>query len=176
MKISLNWLKNYIALDKSAEEIADLLTKSGLEVESLEPFETVKGGLQGLVIGEVITCEPHPNADRLKKTMVNIGQENLSPIVCGAPNVAAGQKVIVATVGTTLYPSGGEPFAIKKAKIRGEVSEGMICAEDEIGLGESHDGIMILNTDLSAGTPAATYFKLESDTVYEIGLTPNRAD
>lgn len=163
-------------MNESPEEIADLLTQSGLEVEGISRFEPVKGGLEGLVIGEVITCDKHPDADRLKVTTVDIGLNAPVPIVCGAPNVAAGQKVVVATVGATLYPSEGEPFKIKKSKIRGEVSEGMICAEDEIGLGESHDGIMVLDTDLPAGAPAATYFNIQSDTVLEIGLTPNRAD
>lgn len=176
MKISLNWLKNYIDLQETPEEIAALLTRSGLEVEGFSPFEAVKGGLEGLVIGTVLTCEQHPNADRLKITTVDIGGGSPSPIVCGASNVKAGQKVIVATVGTTLYPAGGDSFVIKKAKIRGEVSEGMICAEDEIGLGESHEGIIELDTNLPAGTPASTYFNLESDVVFEIGLTPNRAD
>lgn len=176
MKISLNWLRSYIELNESPEEIADLLTQSGLEVEGISRFEPIKGGLEGLVIGEVITCDKHPDADRLKVTTVNIGLDAPVHIVCGAPNVAAGQKVVVATVGATLYPSEGEPFKIKKSKIRGEVSEGMICAEDEIGLGESHDGIMVLNTDLPAGSPAAQYFNIQPDTVIEIGLTPNRAD
>lgn len=176
MKISLNWLRSYIELSESPEEIADLLTKSGLEVEGVSRFEPIKGGLEGLVIGEVVSCAKHPDADRLKVTTVNIGLDVPVPIVCGAPNVATGQKVVVATVGATLYPSEGEPFKIKKSKIRGEVSEGMICAEDEIGLGGSHEGIMVLNTDLPAGTPAAAYFNIKTDTVLEIGLTPNRAD
>lgn len=176
MKISLNWLRSYIELSESPEEIADLLTKSGLEVEGVSRFEPIKGGLEGLVIGEVVSCAKHPDADRLKVTTVNIGLDVPVPIVCGAPNVATGQKVVVATVGATLYPSEGEPFKIKKSKIRGEVSEGMICAEDEIGLGSSHEGIMVLNTDLPAGTPAAAYFNIKTDTVLEIGLTPNRAD
>ncbi|MEQ8924278.1 MAG: phenylalanine--tRNA ligase subunit beta, partial [Fulvivirga sp.] len=176
MKISYNWLKEYIELNDSPEKIGKVLTDTGLEVESIEAFETVKGGLEGIVIGEVLTCEKHPNADKLKVTTVDIGHGQVSPIVCGAPNVAAGQKVIVATVNTTLYPTESEPFKIKKAKIRGEVSEGMICAEDEIGLGTSHAGIMILDTDLPNGTPASKYFNLENDYVFEIGLTPNRAD
>lgn len=175
MKISLNWLKEFIQTDLSAEEIAALLTQSGLEVESVEMHEAVPGGLKGLVIGEVKTCEKHPGADKLSKTTVDIGGETV-PIVCGAPNVATGQKVIVATVGATLYPTSGEPFQIKKAKIRGEESVGMICAEDEIGLGQSHAGIMVLNTNLTNGTPAAQYFNLKDDYLIEIGLTPNRAD
>ena len=176
MKISHNWLKNYIELREPVEEIGDLLTQTGLEVEGIESYEQIKGGLRGIVIGEVLTCERHPNADKLSVTTVDIGNDSASLIVCGAPNVAAGQKVVVATVNSMVHPSGGEPFKIKKAKIRGEVSEGMICAEDELGLGSSHDGIMVLDTDLPNGTPAATYFELEDDSVFEIGLTPNRAD
>jgi len=176
MKISYNWLQQFIQLTEPAEEIGALLTKSGLEVEGIEKFESIKGGLQGIVIGKVLTCEKHPGADKLKKTTVDIGNGTILPIVCGAPNVAEGQKVIVATVGTTLYPAQGEPFKISKAKIRGEVSEGMICAEDEIGLGQSHDGIMVLETDLPVGTSAAEYFNVENDYTFEIGLTPNRAD
>jgi phenylalanyl-tRNA synthetase beta chain len=176
MKISLNWLKNYIDLSESPEVISKLLTDTGLEVESHEKIEQIEGGLAGLVVGEVLTCEKHPDADKLKITTVDIGEDQPSPIVCGAPNVAVGQKVIVATVGATLYPTEGDSFKIKKAKIRGEVSEGMICAEDEIGIGVSHAGIMILDTELPNGTPAAEYFDLEDDTLIEIGLTPNRAD
>lgn len=176
MKISLNWLKEFIALEEDVEKISEVLTDTGLEVEGLEPFEEIEGGMEGLVIGEVLTCARHANADKLSVTTVDIGADEPSPIVCGAPNVAKGQKVVVATVGATLYPEGGEPFKIKKAKIRGEVSEGMICAEDEIGLGSGHDGIMVLDTDLPNGAPAKEYFKPESDTVIEIGLTPNRAD
>ena len=176
MKISYNWIKQLIALNNTPEEISALLTKSGLEVEGLEPFESLKGGLNGFVVAEVLTCERHPDADKLSKTTVDLGNNVVVPIVCGAPNVAAGQKVIVATVGATVYPLTGEPFAIKKAKIRGEVSEGMICAEDEIGIGAGHDGILVLNTDLPNGTPAADYFGIENDIVIEIGLTPNRAD
>jgi phenylalanyl-tRNA synthetase beta chain len=175
MRISLNWLKEYITIEQPAEEIAALLTASGLEVENFEKIEGVPGSLEGIVIGEVLSCEKHPNADKLSITTVDIGGQ-VSPIVCGAPNVAAGQKVAVATVGATLYPSEGEPFKIKKAKIRGEVSEGMICAEDELGLGQSHAGIMVLDTDLPNGTPAADFFQLENDVIFEIGLTPNRAD
>lgn len=175
MKISINRLKDFIALEQSPEEIASLLTSGGLEVESIELFESVQGGLEGVVIGEVMTCERHPNADKLSVTTVDIGEE-IVPIVCGAPNVAKGQKVVVAKEGCTLYPISGEPFQIKKAKIRGEVSQGMICAEDEIGIGESHAGIMVLDTDLPNGTSAAEYFKVVKDHVLEIGLTPNRAD
>ncbi len=176
MKISLNWLKEYIEISESPEEIAHILTMTGLEVEGIETVETIKGGLNGVVIGEVMECAKHPNADKLSITSVDIGEEELLPIVCGAPNVRAGQKVLIAKVGTTLYPLGGEGFKIKKTKIRGEVSVGMICAEDELGLGNNHDGIVILNTDLPNGTAASIYFKIENDTVFEIGLTPNRAD
>lgn len=176
MTISYNWLKDYIDIPESPEEIGYVLTSTGLEVESVEPFETMKGGLKGLVIGEVLTCTKHPNADKLSLTTVNIGGEKNLAIVCGASNVAAGQKVVVATVDTTVYPAKGEPFTIKSAKIRGEQSEGMICAEDEIGLGESHAGIMVLDVNAKIGTPAAEYFKIESDYVIEIGLTPNRID
>ncbi|MEQ9232016.1 MAG: phenylalanine--tRNA ligase subunit beta [Cyclobacteriaceae bacterium] len=176
MQISLSWLKEFIDIDLSPEELSTLLTDTGLEVEGLEKIEKIPGGLAGIVIGEVLECEKHPDADKLKITKVDIGAGEPSPIVCGAPNVAKGQKVVVATVNSTLYPTGGEPFKIKKAKIRGEVSEGMICAEDEIGLGASHAGIMVLDTDLPNGTPAAELFKPEEDWVFEIGLTPNRGD
>jgi phenylalanyl-tRNA synthetase beta chain len=176
MKISYNWLTQYIDIPESPEEIGQTLTGTGLEVESVEAFETVKGGLKGLVIGEVLTCSKHPNADKLSITTVDVGGEKPLQIVCGAPNVAAGQKVVVATVGTTVNPTKGEPFLIKSAKIRGEQSEGMICAEDEIGLGESHAGILVLNTPAANGTLASTFFNIQSDYVLEIGLTPNRAD
>lgn len=176
MKISINRLKKYISLTESPEEIAVLLTRSGLEVEAVEEFVSVRGGLEGVVIGEVLTCEKHPDADKLSLTTVDIGTGTPSQIVCGAPNVASGQKVVVATVGAKLYPSEGEPFEIKKAKIRGQASEGMICAEDEIGIGTSHAGIIILDTDLPNGTPASEYFEVSQDHVLEIGLTPNRAD
>lgn len=175
MKISYSWLKDYIELEQSPEEICDILTQTGLEVGGLEEVETIKGGLQGLVIGEVVTCEAHPNSDHLSKTTVNVGGDELLPIVCGAPNVAAGQKVVVATVGTTLY-DGDDEFKIKKSKIRGEVSMGMICAEDEIGLGTGHDGIMVLDGNAKVGTPAKDFFNVESDWVIEIDLTPNRID
>ena len=175
MKISYNWLKDYIDTDLSVEEVSKILTNTGLEVEGVEHFESVKGGLEGLVIGKVTSCKKHPNADKLSVTKVDIGTGEELAIVCGAPNVAEGQKVVVATVGTTLY-SGDEEFTIKKAKMRGEPSEGMICAEDEIGLGTSHDGIMVLEDSAQIGTPAKDYFKIETDTVFEIGLTPNRID
>ncbi len=176
MKISQSWLSEYIDLSVPTEQIAQLLTDTGLEVEGVSEIETVPGGLKGLVIGEVLTCVPHENADRLKVTTVNIGTDEPLQIVCGAPNVEAGIKVVVSPAGTTIHPINGEPFKIKKGKIRGEVSNGMICAEDEIGLGKGHDGIMILETNAVPGTPAATYFGVSSDTVFEIGLTPNRVD
>ncbi len=176
MNISLNWLKSYIELKETPEEIAHMLTMTGLEVEGMQTVESIRGGLREVVIGEVLSCEKHPNADKLSITQVGIGEETPLPIVCGAPNVAKGQKVIVAKVGAMLYPTGSEGFKIKKAKIRGEQSEGMICAEDELGIGTSHDGIMVLDTDLPNGTPAKEYFNMEDDVVFEIGLTPNRAD
>ena len=175
MNISYRWLKEYINLDYTADEVSAFLTQIGLEVGSMEEVETIKGGLRGLVIGEVLTCEQHPDSDHLSKTTVNVGNGEVLPIVCGAPNVAAGQKVVVATVGTTLYDGDAE-FKIKKSKIRGEVSEGMICAEDEIGLGTSHDGIMVLDASAVPGTPASEYFKIESDFVLEVDLTANRID
>ncbi len=176
MKISYNWLKDYINTDLSAEEAGKLLTDCGLEVEGIEKFETLKGGLAGIVIGEVLTKEKHPDADRLSVTTVDIGTGTILNIVCGAANVEAGQKVVIATIGAVLYPSAGEPFEIKKSKIRGKLSEGMICAEDEIGLGTSHDGIMVLDPEAKIGTPAKEYFKVTEDYVLEIGLTPNRSD
>lgn len=175
MNISYNWLKSYINFDLSVNELAKVLTSLGLEVGSVEEVESVKGGLKGLVVGHVLTRVQHPNADKLSCTTVDVGGEAPLNIVCGAPNVAAGQKVIVATVGTALY-AGEESFTIKKAKIRGELSEGMICAEDEIGLGTSHDGIMVLDSDAVIGTPAAEYFSIESDYMLEVDLTPNRID
>ncbi|GAB3315740.1 phenylalanine--tRNA ligase subunit beta [Larkinella ripae] len=176
MKISYKWLNQLISLSESPETVGKILTSTGLEVESIEKKESVPGGLEGVVIGEVLTCEKHPEADKLSLTTVDAGQEAPLHIVCGAPNVRAGQKVVVALVGATLYPVSGEPFTIKKAKIRGAASEGMICAEDEIGLGTSHAGVMVLDTDLPNGTPAVNYFGLEADYQIEIGLTPNRAD
>ena len=175
MKISYSWLKDYIALEQSPEEIGKILTQIGLEVGGIEEVETVKGGMKGLVIGEVVTCVPHPNSDHLSKTTVNIGTCDLLEIVCGASNVAAGQKVVVATVGTTLY-MGNEEFTIKKSKIRGETSEGMICAEDEIGIGTDHAGIIVLNENAKVGSLAKDYFKVESDWAIEVDLTPNRID
>ncbi len=176
MRISYNWLKEYIKTDLSPDEMAQRLTDSGLEVEAVEEVESVPGGLKGLIIGEVIEHGKHPNADRLSVTKVNVGGDELLDIVCGAPNVATGQKVVVATIGTTLFPTGGESFKIKKGKIRGEVSMGMICAEDEIGLGKEHDGILVLDKNARVGSPAAGYFNIESDYAIEIGLTPNRTD
>ncbi|MCC1484228.1 phenylalanine--tRNA ligase subunit beta [Winogradskyella immobilis] len=176
MKISYNWLKQFINIDWDAEKTGELLTDLGLEIEGIELFESVKGGLKGIVIGEVLTCVQHPNADRLKLTTVDIGADKPLQIVCGAPNVAAGQKVPIATIGTELYTAEGDAWTIKKGKIRGEESHGMICAEDELGLGESHDGIMILDAKLKVGTPASKVFNIENDIVFEIGLTPNRAD
>ncbi|GAB3908350.1 phenylalanine--tRNA ligase subunit beta [Larkinella knui] len=176
MKISYKWLNQLISLNETPENVGKILTDTGLEVESTEKIESVPGGLEGVVIGEVLTCEKHPEADKLSLTTVDVGQGQPLNIVCGAPNVRAGQKVVVALVGATLYPVSGEPFTIKKAKIRGAASEGMICAEDEIGLGTSHAGVMVLTTDLPNGTPAVNYFGLEADYQIEIGLTPNRAD
>ncbi len=175
MKISYQWLKRYLPVTCPPEELSGILTSIGLEVEGLERFETIRGGLDGMVIGQVLTCEKHPDSDHLSKTTVDIGNDIVLPIVCGAPNVAAGQKVVVATVGTTLYMNDQE-LLIKKAKIRGEVSEGMICAEDEIGIGTSHEGILVLDDLVAPGTPAREYFQIYTDDVFEIGLTPNRID
>lgn len=175
MKVSYNWLKKYIQTDLAPEELGKILTDTGLEVESIEKIEAIEGGLQGVVIGHVLSCEKHPDADKLNVTTVTIGTEELQ-IVCGAPNVAAGQKVVVATVGTTLFPNPGEAFHIKKAKIRGVESFGMLCAEDELGIGHSHAGIIVLPEDTEIGMPASAYFDLSDDYQIEIGLTPNRAD
>lgn len=176
MTTSLNWLKEYIDIDLPVEQVENLLTSLGLEVEGMEEKETIEGGLEGIVVGHVLECSKHPNADKLSLTKVDVGNGEPLSIVCGAPNVAAGQKVVVATIGTMLHPTEGDPFKIKKGKIRGEVSEGMICAEDEIGLGSSHDGIMVLPDDAVVGTTGREYFKIETDTIFEIGLTPNRSD
>ena len=182
MKISYNWLLEYLPKDEvsikiieNPEKISEILTSVGLEVENLEKFEQIENGLKGLIVGEVLTCEKHPDADKLKITTVDSGSETLQ-IVCGASNVSAGQKVIVAPVGTTLYPVSGDPFSIKKAKIRGVESNGMLCAEDEIGLGQSHEGIIVLSKDVKTGTPASEYYNIYSDWIFEIGLTPNRMD
>jgi phenylalanyl-tRNA synthetase beta chain len=176
MKISYNWLKQYVDTDLSPEKISEILTETGLEIDGFQKIEAVKGGLEGVVIGEVISCEKHSDADKLKVTQISIGESELLQIVCGAPNVAAGQKVIVATLGCTLYPKPDEAFKIKLSKIRGVESQGMLCAEDELGLGESHDGILILPENTLVGQKASTYFNLEDDYEIEIGLTPNRAD
>ena len=176
MKISYNWLKQFVKVDSTSEDTATLLTDLGLEVEIVEKYQSIKGGLEGIVVGHVLTCVQHPDADRLKITTVDLGNGLPVQIVCGAANVAAGQKVPVATIGTVLHDKEGIAFTIKKGKIRGQESHGMICAEDELGLGNSHDGIMILDNSLLPGTPAATVFKIENDEVFEIGLTPNRAD
>ncbi|MBY0244483.1 MAG: phenylalanine--tRNA ligase subunit beta [Sphingobacteriaceae bacterium] len=176
MKISYNWLQQFIKTDKTPDELSLILTDIGLEVESVEKVQPILGGLDGLVIGKVLSCEQHPNADRLRITKVDVGAAETLQIVCGAANVAEGQKVVVATVGTTLYPTQGESFSIKASKIRGEDSQGMICAEDEIGLGTSHEGIMVLPEDTVVGTLAKNHFQMEDDYMFEIGLTPNRAD
>lgn len=176
MKISYNWLKQFIHIDWDSQNTSELLTDLGLEVEGITPFESVKGGLKGIVVGHVLSCVKHPNADKLQLTTVDIGKTEPLQIVCGAPNVAQGQKVPVATIGTKLYTAEGEEWVIKKGKIRGEESHGMICAEDELGLGESHDGILVLEDSLEPGTPCAALFEVENDEVFEIGLTPNRAD
>ena len=183
MKISYNWLREYLPKDditvkivESPQKISEILTSVGLEVESLEKYEQIENGLEGLIIGEVLTCEKHPDADKLKVTTVDNGNGETLQIVCGAPNVSVGQKVILAQAGTTLYPVSGEPFSIKKAKIRGVESNGMLCAEDEIGLGKSHEGIIVLPKDVKTGTPASKYYNIYSDWVFEIGLTPNRMD
>lgn len=176
MKISYNWLKEYIDIDEGAESLGKQLTGTGLEVEGLEKFEEIEGGLQGLIVGEVLSCEKHPNADKLKITTVDVGNGQEIPIVCGAPNVAKGQKVVVATIGTTLHHISGDSFKIKKTKIRGEISKGMICAEDEIGMGKDHSGILVLDANLNPGDQVSAVFNPYIDDIYEIGLTPNRAD
>jgi phenylalanyl-tRNA synthetase beta chain len=176
MLISYKWLKTLIDFKLNAEELSDLLTNTGLEVEKVHPTDSVKGGLRGLIIGQVVTCTKHPDADRLSLTTVDVGGENTLQIVCGGPNIAAGQKVVVAPVGCQIYPIGKEPFTISKAKIRGAESQGMICAEDEIGLGESHDGVIVLSDDAEIGQAASEYYHVETDYQIEIGLTPNRGD
>jgi len=175
MNISYNWLKQYVDLDLPVEEVTEMLTGCGLEVEGVEYWQSVKGGLEGIVIGEVIDCIPHPNSDHLTLTQISVGAVETLPVVCGAPNVATGQKVAVATIGTTLWFDDKE-VVIRKAKIRGEVSEGMICAEDELGLGASHDGILVLDSSAVPGTPAKEYFQVTEDVIFQIGLTPNRSD
>ena len=176
MKLSLNWLKEYLTIDQSPEQISEILTDIGLEVEGMEEVESIKGGLEGIVVGHVKECGKHPNADKLSLTKVTIGGEEDLQIVCGAPNVAAGQKVLVATMGTILYDAEGNGFKIKKGKMRGEVSEGMICSEAELGLSDDHSGIKVLPEDVTIGTLAKDYYQIENDIVYEIGLTPNRSD
>ncbi len=176
MKISYNWLKDYIETNLEPEELGEILTNTGLETESIETFESLPGGLEGIVIGEVVSAKKHPNADKLTLTEVDIGNNTVVSIVCGAPNVKTGQKVPVATIGTTLHTEDGESFTIKKTKIRGEVSEGMICAENELALGDSHEGIMVLDKNAVPGTSGSEYFHIFRDTVLEIGLTPNRID
>ena len=176
MTISYKWLIEYLPVSIDPEKLSRILTSIGLEVESLQAYEEVKGGLKGLVIGEVLTCEKHPNADKLSLTTVNIGNGTPLSIVCGAPNVAAGQKVVIAPVGTTIYPTTGDPITMRVAKIRGAESHGMICASDELGLGDDHSGILVLPDTLLPGTPAAAYFQPYEDWMYEIGLTPNRMD
>ena len=175
MKISYNWLKEYVSGIPSQTRVAEILTGCGLEVEGMETWFSVKGGLKGIVIGQVLTCIKHPDSDHLSLTTVDVGLQEPLKIVCGAPNVAPGQKVAVATVGTTLFFNDKE-VTIQRAKIRGELSEGMICAEDELGIGTSHSGIMVLDSEVIPGTPAKDYFKVEEDTIFEIGLTPNRSD
>jgi len=176
MKISYNWLKQFIKLPEAPEATGELLTDLGLEVEGLDSFQSIKGGLEGIVVGHVLECKSHPNADKLQLTNVDLGNGEQVQIVCGAPNIAAGQRVPVATIGTTLYDENGEAWPIKKGKIRGEASFGMICSEKEIGFGQSHEGIMVMKDDLIPGTPVAEIFDVENDQVFEIGLTPNRAD
>ncbi|MGB5607870.1 phenylalanine--tRNA ligase subunit beta, partial [Eudoraea sp.] len=176
MKISYNWLKQFLKLDWEAEKTGELLTNLGLEVEGISQFESIPGSLEGVVVGHVLRCEKHPDADRLKLTTVDIGLENPVQIVCGAPNVAEGQMVPVAKIGSTLYTNDGKTLLIKKGKIRGVESHGMICAEDELGLGESHEGIMVLSETLVPGTACSEIFEIEKDEIFEIGLTPNRAD
>ncbi len=176
MTISYNWLCEYLPEALEPEKLSKILTSIGLEVESLEKYESIKGSLEGVVVGEILECTQHPDAEKLKLTKVNIGKPEFLSIVCGAPNVDAGQKILVATVGSTIYPTSGDPTTIKAAKIRGVQSQGMICAEDEVGLGTSHDGILILPPNANVGTPASQYFKLYNDWIFEIGLTPNRMD
>jgi phenylalanyl-tRNA synthetase beta chain len=176
MKISLNWLKTFINFELENESLKDLLTDIGLEVEGEEVYESLPGGLKGLVVAEVLTCVLHPDADKLQITTVSIGEGDPMQVVCGAPNVAVGQKVVLAPVGAKLFPQGQESFDIKKAKIRGIESNGMLCAEDEIGLGESHAGIIVLPENTPVGIPVSQIYNIENDVIFEIGLTPNRTD
>ena len=176
MKVSYNWLKDYLDIDKPVDEVSEILTNLGLEVEKVEDFESIKGSLEGIIVGEVLSCKKHPNADRLKLTNIDLGEKGKFEIVCGAPNIEKGQKVPVATIGSVIYTNSGEKIKILKSKIRGVVSNGMVCAEDEIGLGESHDGIMVLDKKIKSGTPLSEVYKIEKDKILEIGLTPNRSD
>ena len=176
MKVSYNWLKDYIDIDKPVDEVSEILTNLGLEVEKVEDFESIKGSLEGIIVGEVLSCKKHPNADRLKLTNIDLGKEGKFEIVCGAPNIAKGQKVAVATVGSVIYTNSGEKIKISKSKIRGVVSNGMVCAEDEIGLSNSHDEIMVLDKKIKTGTPLSKIIEVENDKILEIGLTPNRSD
>ncbi|MBP6239062.1 MAG: phenylalanine--tRNA ligase subunit beta, partial [Saprospiraceae bacterium] len=171
MKLSLNWLKKYLNVPHHPDKIAEMLTIIGLEVEGMEKVESIKGGLKGIVTGEVVACEKHPDADRLSVTNVNIGTDEVLQIVCGAPNVAKGQKVMVATIGTELYNAEGEAWTIKKGKIRGVESQGMICAEDELGIGNDHSGIIVLPENTKIGMAAASFYNIEDDFVFEVGLT-----
>ena len=175
MNISYKWLKDYVDFDMTADEVAVALTSVGLEVGSVEEVQSIKGGLKGIKVGKVLTCEEHPNSDHMHVCTVDLGGGVIEQIVCGAPNVAKGQKVIVATIGTKLY-DGDKEFVIKKSKLRGVESNGMICAEDEIGIGNSHEGIMVLPEDAIVGMPAAQYFGLESDWLIEVDITPNHSD
>ena len=170
MNISYNWLKEYVDFDLTPEEVSAALTSIGLETDGVEEVQSIKGGLEGLVVGEVLTCEPHPNSDHMHITTVDLGEGEPVQIVCGAANVAAGQKVIVATLGTKLY-DGDQSFTIKKSKLRGVESNGMICAEDEIGVGTSHDGIIVLPQDVVPGTLAKDYYNIKSDYVFEVDIT-----
>jgi len=176
VKVSYNWLKDYIDIDKPVDEVSEILTNLGLEVEKVEDFESIKGSLEGIIVGEVLSCKKHPNADRLKLTNIDLGKEGKFEIVCGAPNISKGQKVAVATVGSVIYTNSGEKIKISKSKIRGVVSNGMVCAEDEIGLSTSHDGIMVLDKKIKTGTPLSKIIEVENDKILEIGLTPNRSD
>src|SRR5688572_4000305 len=176
MTISYKWLSEYLPITVEPQRLSRILTSIGLEVERMEKYDEARGGLKGLIIGEVLSTEKHPNADKLTLTKVEIGNGEPLQIICGAPNVAAGQKVVVAPVGTTIYPTTGDPLTMKVAKIRSVESYGMICAEDEVGLGTSHAGIMVLPEEAAVGTAAADYFKPFSDVIFEIGLTPNRMD
>ena len=176
MKISYNWLKEFIDFNVTPYELSVILTNLGLEVETINKNETIKGGLEGILVGHVVKCDKHPNADRLKLTKVKVDEENVLQIICGAPNVASNQKVAVATLGTILYDQSGKGFKIKKSKIRGELSMGMICSEKELGISNNHEGILVLDKSIKIGTPLKKIIKLEKDYIFEIGLTPNRSD